>query len=199
MNTPTFADKNPVVLFQDWLDEATATEPNDPNAMCLATADTKGRPNARMMLLKGLDDRGFVFYTNLDSPKSLEIIENPQVCLCFHWKTLLRQVRVEGIAEPVTKEEADTYYASRPRGSRIGAWASRQSQKLESRDELLARVKKFEEEFKDKENPPRPENWSGFRVVPTEIEFWEQKEFRLHERINFIRTADGWTNEILNP
>lgn len=199
MNTSTNTNGNPIALFQAWMDDAAKTEPNDPNAMCLATSDNKGRPNARMMLLKGLDERGFVFYTNLDSPKSLEIIENPQVCLCFHWKTKTRQVRIEGIAEPVTKEEADTYYNSRPRGSRIGAWASRQSQKLESREDLLARVKEFEEKFKDKEDPPRPDNWSGFRVVPTEIEFWEQKEFRLHNRINYQRTENGWTITILNP
>jgi pyridoxamine 5'-phosphate oxidase len=194
---------DPFALFVTWFEEAAASEPNDPNAMCLATASPFAAPSARMVLLKGLDGpgvpgRGFVFYTNLESRKGGELAANPQVALLFHWKTLGRQVRVEGRVSPVSAEEADSYYASRARGSRIGAWASRQSRPLASRSELEAAVEAFEGRFPG-EDIPRPSHWSGFRVTPARIEFWRDMPFRLHERNVFERDAEGWRSGMLFP
>jgi pyridoxamine 5'-phosphate oxidase len=194
---------DPFALFVTWFEEAAASEPNDPNAMCLATASPFAAPSARMVLLKGLDGpgvpgRGFVFYTNRESRKGGELAANPQVALLFHWKTLGRQVRVEGRVSPVSAEEADSYYASRARGSRIGAWASRQSRPLASRSELEAAVEAFEGRFPG-EDIPRPSHWSGFRVTPARIEFWRDMPFRLHERNVFERDAEGWRSGMLFP
>jgi pyridoxamine 5'-phosphate oxidase len=194
---------DPFALFATWFEDAAASEPNDPNAMCLATASPFAAPSARMVLLKGLDGpgvpgRGFVFYTNLESRKGGELAANPQVALLFHWKTLGRQVRVEGRVSPVSAEEADAYYASRARGSRIGAWASRQSRPLASRSELEAAVEAFEGRFPG-EDIPRPAHWSGFRVTPARIEFWRDMPFRLHERNVFERDAEGWRSGMLFP
>ena len=194
---------DPFAQFTAWIEEAAATEPNDPNAMCLATATPDGAPSARMVLLKGLDEpgvsgRGFVFYTNLDSRKGGELAANPQVALLFHWKTLGRQVRVEGRATPVSDEEADAYYSSRARGSRIGAWASRQSRPLASRSELEAAVEAFEGRFPG-EDVPRPPHWSGFRVTPARFEFWRDMPFRLHERTVFEADGAGWRSSLLYP
>lgn len=189
---------DPIARFEAWLAEATASEPNDPNALCLATATPDGRPSARMVLLKGVDARGFVFYTNLESRKGGELAANPHAALCFHWKTLQRSVRVEGPVEAVSREEADAYYASRARGSRIGAWASRQSRPLEGRWALERAVAETTLRFGVGEIP-RPEHWSGFRVLPERIEFWRDMPFRLHERQVFHRAGEGWRIEALYP
>lgn len=197
------ATDDPVAVFEAWMAEAATSEPNDPNAVCLATATPEGRPSARMVLLKGVDrDRpggGFVFYTNLESRKGQELAANPFAALCFHWKTLQRSVRVEGRVEPVSAEEADAYYASRARGSRIGAWASRQSRPLEGRWALEKAVAEFTVKFGIGEIP-RPAHWSGFRLLPERIELWRDMPFRLHERRVFHRTAaGGWEMEMLYP
>ena len=190
---PTTED--PIPLFEGWMAEAAKTEPNDPNAVCLATATPDGRPSARMVLLKGVDGRGFVFYTNLESRKGGELTANPHAAMCFHWKTLQRSVRVEGAIEPVSAEEADAYYASRARGSRIGAWASRQSRPLEGRFALEKAVAEYTLKFGVGEIP-RPDFWSGFRLLPARIEFWRDMPFRLHERRVFHRAAGGAGREL---
>jgi pyridoxamine 5'-phosphate oxidase len=189
---------DPFARFEEWLAEATRSEPNDPNAVCLATSTPEGRPSARMVLLKGLDPRGFVFYTNLESRKGGELAANAEAALCFHWKTLRRSVRVEGPVEPVSEAEADAYYASRARGSRIGAWASRQSRVLEGRWALEKAVAEYTLQFGIGEIP-RPPFWSGFRVLPRRIEFWRDMPFRLHERQVFHREGEGWRVEALYP
>jgi len=190
--------ENPHTLFEEWLSEAEANEINDPTAMALATADSEGQPSVRMVLLKGHDKRGFVFYTNLGSRKSSEITENPNVALLFHWKSLRRQVRVEGPLSQVTDAEADAYFASRARLSRIGAWASDQSQPLESRAVLEARVAEVEKRFEG-QDPPRPKDWSGFRVQPRRIEFWQDGAFRLHDRIVYDFENGLWRTQRLFP
>lgn len=189
---------DPYALFAAWMAEATKTEPNDPNAVCLATTTPEGRPSARMVLLKGVDPRGFVFYTNLESRKGRELAANPEAALCFHWKTLARSVRVEGAVEPVSAAEADAYYATRARGSRIGAWASRQSRPLEGRFALEKAVAEYTLKFGLGEIP-RPEFWSGFRVLPRRIEFWRDMPFRLHDRQVFHAAGEGWRIEALYP
>ncbi|GJM03005.1 MAG: pyridoxine/pyridoxamine 5'-phosphate oxidase [Rhodomicrobium sp.] len=178
----------PFTLFGTWLKEAEASELNDPNAMSLATVDVSGLPNVRMVLLKGFSPEGFVFYTNKESAKGREIIANPQAALCFHWKSLRRQVRVRGPLTEVSSAEADDYYNSRPRGSQVGAWASQQSRELESRFALEKRVAKFGTKFAVGEIP-RPDYWSGFCLTPLEIEFWHDRPFRLHDRLQFKRSA----------
>ena len=189
---------DPFARFEAWLAEAARSEPSDPNAVCLATSTPDGIPSARMVLLKGVDPAGFVFYTNLESRKGAELLTNPNAALCFHWKTLARSVRVEGRVEPVSPAEADAYYASRARGSRIGAWASRQSRPLESRFALEKAVAEYTMKFGISEIP-RPEFWSGFRLVPRRIEFWRDMPFRLHDRQVFHREGDGWRIEALYP
>lgn len=187
-----------IARFEAWMAEAERSEPNDPNAMTLATATSDGTPSARMVLLKGVDDRGFAFYTNLESRKALVLKNNPRAALIFHWKSLKRQVRIEGLVEPVDEAEADAYFASRPRISQIGAWASKQSQPLKGRFELEARVARFAAKF-HVGAVPRPEFWSGFRVVPQRIEFWEEQAFRLHDRVVYHRRDEGWATERLYP
>lgn len=192
--------ENPFDLFGQWLDEAKETEPNDPNAMALATANADGQPALRMVLLKDVDERGFVFYTNLESNKGRDLAENPKAALLFHWKSKRRQVRVEGKVVPVSTEEADAYFASRPRGSQIGAWASDQSRPLESKYALEKNVAKFAAKF-GIGSIPRPDHWSGFRIVPERIEFWQDGKFRLHDRFVFRRASDqeAWHIERLYP
>jgi pyridoxamine 5'-phosphate oxidase len=189
---------DPDALFEEWLAEARLSEPNDPTAMALATADREGRPSVRMILLKGHDARGFVFYTNLDSRKGWELDENPRAALLFHWKSLRRQVRVEGAAEPVAETEADSYFATRKRESQLGAWASDQSRPLDRRETFEARYREMEARFEGGE-VPRPPRWAGWRVVPERIEFWSDRAFRLHERRLFTRGSGGWTEGLLYP
>lgn len=191
-------ETDPLSRFRDWFEEARRTEPNDPDAMALATADSGGRPSVRMVLLKGADDRGFVFYTNLESRKGRELADNPRAALLFHWKSLRRQVRIEGPVSPVDDAEADEYFHSRPRGSRIGAWASAQSRPLEGMFELERRVAEYTAKFGLGEIP-RPPHWSGFRLRPERIEFWKEGRFRLHERIVHIREGESWRLERLYP
>lgn len=190
---------DPFELFRTWLGDAEKTEPNDPNAMSLATVGEDGMPSVRMVLLKGFDEAGFVFYTNLASQKGRELAAHPKAALCFHWKTLKRQVRVEGLVTPVNEAEADAYFASRARDSRIGAWASKQSQAMQGRFELEQRVAKYALKF-NIGAIPRPPFWSGFRIAPHKIEFWRDKPFRLHERSLYVRQADGrWETATLFP
>ncbi|WP_420408576.1 pyridoxamine 5'-phosphate oxidase [Hoeflea sp.] len=188
----------PYRLFASWLEEATASELNDPNALALATVDSDGMPNVRMVLLKGFDERGFVFYTNFESQKGVEILGSMKAAMCFHWKSLRRQVRVRGPVECVSEEEADEYYASRPRGSRIGAWASRQSRPLESRFALEKAVAEYTARHAVGDIP-RPPHWSGFRILPQSVEFWHDRAFRLHDRVVFERTGDAWGKTRLYP
>jgi pyridoxamine 5'-phosphate oxidase len=190
---------DPIAQFQKWLGEAKAHKAIiEPTAMCLATADGKGEPSARMVLLKEADARGFVFYTNLESHKSLDLAANPKAALCFYWPPLGRQVRVEGMAEAVSAAEADAYFQSRPRDSRIGAWASKQSRPLSGKAELVEAVAREGLRFGIGEIP-RPEFWSGWRVVPIIIEFWQEGKFRLHDRERFTRRGDGWDVVRLYP
>lgn len=189
---------DPFALFDEWFAAAQASEPNDAEAMALATADTAGNPSVRMVLLKGHGPDGFVFYTNAGSRKGNELAANPNVALMFHWKTLRRQVRIEGLAEPVPAAEADAYYATRTRDSQLGAWASDQSQSLDRRETLEARFAAMAKRFEG-QPVPRPPHWKGRRVVPTHIEFWSDGANRLHERRLFIRTEGGWAEGLLYP
>jgi pyridoxamine 5'-phosphate oxidase len=189
---------DPFALFDAWYAEARGSEPNDPDAMALATASAEGRPSVRMVLLKGHDARGFVFYTNLDSRKGAELAENPNASLLFHWKSLRRQVRIEGRVSAVSDSEADAYFATRGRDSRLGAWASDQSRPLPDRATFEARVEAMRERF-GAGDIPRPPRWSGFRVAPQRIEFWSDREARLHERRLFERIGEGWREGLLYP
>jgi pyridoxamine 5'-phosphate oxidase len=193
------AASDPFALFGEWLAEATEREPNDPTAMALATVDEAGMPDLRMVLLKGYEGGGFVFYTNLHSRKGQQLASEPRAALLFHWKSLRRQVRVRGNVEPVSAAEADAYFASRPRGARIGAWASNQSEPLESRFALEKAVAEYTAKYAIGEIP-RPRYWSGFRIVPQQIEFWHDRPFRLHDRVVFSRTSEGgWEKTRLYP
>lgn len=194
------AGDDPFSLFNEWMELARAKEPEDPNAMALATADSDGFPDVRMVLLKGVDPQGFVFYTNLESDKGEELKANPRAALCFHWKSLRRQIRVRGTVTPVSDAEADEYFASRARDSQIGAWASKQSRPLETRFELEKQVAVYAAKF-GLGKVPRPPHWSGFRIVPIRIEFWHNRPFRLHDRFVFERDtpAAPWRTKRLYP
>ena len=190
--------EDPIAAFSAWLEEAEASEPRDANAMTLASLGADGMPSSRMVLLKGVDARGFVFYTNFESRKGRELLAHPKAALLFYWKSLNRQVRVEGEVEAVSGEEADAYFASRPRPARIGAWASDQSRPMEGRFALEKRVAEYGLKYAVGE-VPRPPHWSGFRVLPRAIEFWQEGAFRLHQRLVYYREGDAWRTERLYP
>ena len=179
---------NPIDLFKNWFNKAEESEINDPNALALGTADQKNQPSVRMVLLKGLSNEGFVFYTNFNSKKGSDLKNNQQASMCFHWKSLRRQVRVIGKVQQVSEKEADEYYNSRPYKNRIGAWASNQSKKLDSRDFFIKRIAEFEKKYPDQNKVPRPPHWSGWRILPKEIEFWLDGEGRIHERLNYKKS-----------
>ena len=190
---------DPFEVFAEWFGEAEASEPADPNAMALATVDAEGLPDVRIVLLKSYDPAGFVFYTNRESTKGVELAANPRAALCFHWKSLGRQVRVRGDVTPVSDEESDAYFSTRPKGSQIGAWASKQSRPVESRFALERAVAKYAAKF-GLRTVPRPPHWGGYRLTPSSIEFWHAQTFRLHDRVMFVADgAGGWRREQLYP
>tara|TARA_B100002052_G_scaffold284883_1_gene297197 strand:- start:77 stop:709 length:633 start_codon:yes stop_codon:yes gene_type:complete len=191
--------ENPIDLFRKWFAKAKESEINDPNALALATSNNKNQPSVRMVLLKGLSERGFVFYTNFNSKKSEDIKDNKNVSMCFHWKSLRRQVRIIGKVEKVSDKEADSYFNSRPYKNKIGAWASSQSKILDKRENFLKKIKEFEKKYPDQNNVPRPEYWSGWRVLPNEVEFWVDVEGRIHERLSYKFKNDKWIKELLYP
>jgi len=194
---PAMTD-DPFALFDAWYAEARQSEINDSNAMALATADAAGQPSSRMVLLKGHDQRGFVFYTNRESRKAGELAENAKAALLFHWKSLRRQIRIEGAVTLASDAESDAYFASRSRDSQLGAWASDQSRPLDARATFEARFAEMEARFADGD-VPRPPHWGGYRVVPARIEFWQDRAHRLHERRLFVRDGDGWMEGLLYP
>ena len=191
--------ENPIELFKKWFSKADKSEINDPNAVAIATSDINNQPNVRMVLLKGLSDEGFVFYTNFNSKKGAELKGNQKASMCFHWKSLRRQVRVLGKVDEVTPKEADDYYNSRPYKNRISAWASAQSEVLDKRETFLEKIKEFEKKYSNQNNVPRPPHWSGWRLLPSEIEFWVDGEGRVHERLRYKKFKDKWKKEILYP
>lgn len=197
---PAFLDKeNPFELFKLWMEEAEKSEANDPNAVNVATVDSSGQPDNRMVLLKGLTENSFIFYTNLESKKSRDLRNNPKASMCFHWKSLLRQVRIQGSVQLVDGKTADEYYNSRPYESRIGAWASSQSEVMKHRDEFEEKINEFKKKYPDQHNVPRPTYWSGWALTPYKIEFWKDVKNRLHQRLCYSRIGEAWSKEILYP
>jgi len=195
-----FMDLNdPVELFKLWMVEAEKNEINDPNALSLATTSNKNEPSVRMVLLKELSPKGFVFYTNLNSPKSSDLKNNPKAAMCFHWKSLQRQVRVSGTVTQVEDKEADLYFNSRPYESRIGAWASDQSKVMNKREEFLKKIDEFKKKYKEEKNLPRPKHWTGWCLNPSSFEFWLGDQYRIHERLKYNKVLNNWKKEILFP
>ena len=192
-------EANPIVLFKKWFSVAEKSEINDPNALSLATSTSNGIPSVRMVLLKGYDENGFIFYTNFNSKKGNDLKKNPNASMCFHWKSLRRQIRISGNAVVIDDKEAADYYNSRASGSRIGAWASSQSQIMNKRKEFLDKIKEYENKYPDQKKVPRPPHWSGWRVEPENIEFWLEIKYRIHERLNYRKENGKWTKEILYP
>ena len=191
---------NPIELFRVWMEEAKKTEPNDPNALALATSDKDNNPSVRMVLLKDFSKDGFTFYTNLNSQKGNELKDNPKAAMCFHWKSLLRQIRITGQIKKVSDKVADEYYNTRGYESRIGAWASKQSTILKNRDELLKSIETFKQKYNDQSKVPRPDHWSGWNLIPSSIEFWLDGDSRIHERLKYDREETGsWIKSLLNP
>jgi len=190
---------DPIELFKLWMDDAKKSEPNDPNAVSLATSNNNF-PSVRMVLLKDFSQKGFIFYTNLNSQKGNELKENPKAAMCFHWKSLLRQIRINGVVTQVADDVADKYYNSRSYESRIGAWASKQSKELTSRDQLIDSIKKYKGKYNDENNVPRPSHWSGWVLSPQSIEFWLDGDSRIHERLKYIKdSSDQWIKSLLSP
>ena len=196
-----FLDKNdPIDLFEAWMNEAKKTEPNDPNAVALGTSDQNNSPSVRMVLLKDFNKDGFVFYTNLNSQKGNDLKNNPKAAMCFHWKSLLRQIRINGVVQKVSDKVADEYYNTRGYESRIGAWASKQSSVLSNRDELLNSIEKYMKKYNNKNEVPRPDHWSGWNLIPTSIEFWLDGDSRIHERLKYTKDDFGnWSKSLLSP
>ena len=191
---------DPLELFEKWYDEAKKKEINDPNALALGTASKTGVPSVRMVLLKGYDKNGFVFYTNLNSQKGNELKDNPNATMCFHWKSLLRQIRIVGTLKLVDRKTADDYYNTRAYESRIGAWASKQSSILKNRKELLDSLERFKKKYNDKNNVPRPDHWSGWNLKPSSVEFWLDGDNRIHERLKYtLNENNSWTKNLLSP
>jgi pyridoxamine 5'-phosphate oxidase len=191
---------DPIQLFKVWMDEAKKSELNDSNALSLATTNKNNFPSVRIVLLKDFSQNGFVFYTNLNSQKGNELKENPKAAMCFHWKSLLRQIRINGRVTQVTDEDADQYYNSRAYESRIGAWASKQSEELTSRDQLINSIKEYKNKYSDENKVPRPSHWSGWNLSPLSIEFWLDGNNRIHERLKYIKDSSGqWTKSLLSP
>ena len=190
---------DPIELFKMWMDDAKKSEPNDPNAVSLATSNNNF-PSVRMVLLKDFSQNGFIFYTNLNSQKGNELKENPKAAMCFHWKSLLRQIRINGVVTQVADDVADKYYNSRSYESRIGAWASKQSKELTSRDQLIDSIKEYKDKYNDENNVPRPSHWSGWILSPQSIEFWLDGDNRIHERLKYIKdSGDKWIKTLLSP
>ena len=196
-----FLDKNdPIDLFEVWMNEAIKTEPNDPNAVALGTSDQNNSPSIRMVLLKNFNKDGFVFYTNLNSQKGKELKNNPRAAMCFHWKSLLRQVRINGEVQKVSKEVADEYYNTRGYESQVGAWASKQSSILNNRNELLNSIEEYKKKYNNKKEVPRPDHWSGWNLIPISIEFWLDGDSRIHERLKYTKDSSGnWNKSLLSP
>jgi len=191
---------DPIQLFKVWMDEANKSEPNDPNALSLATSGKNNFPSVRMVLLKEFNQKGFVFYTNLNSQKGNELKENPNAAMCFHWKSLLRQIRISGTVTQVEDKVADQYYSSRGYESRIGAWASKQSKEIENREALIKSIKDFKQKYSDEKNVPRPSHWSGWNLSPSSIEFWLDGDNRIHERLKYTIDDNGnWIKSLLSP
>tara|TARA_B100001093_G_scaffold265128_1_gene253488 strand:+ start:756 stop:1382 length:627 start_codon:yes stop_codon:yes gene_type:complete len=192
--------EDPIQLFNEWMEKAKKSELNDPNAVALATSNKNNKPSLRMVLLKDFNENGFVFYTNLNSQKGNELKENPFAAMCFHWKSLLRQIRIIGKISLVSDELADEYYASRAYESRIGAWASNQSEELKTRGQLIKSIEDYKKKFDDKKNVPRPRHWSGWNLSPDSIEFWLDGDNRIHERLKYTKNSSGeWTKSLLSP
>ena len=190
---------DPIELFKLWMDDAKKSEPNDPNAVSLATSNNNF-PSVRMVLLKDFSQNGFIFYTNLNSQKGNELKENPKAAMCFHWKSLLRQIRINGLVTQVADDVADKYYNSRSYESRIGAWASKQSKELTSRDQLIDSIKEYKDKYNDENNVPRPSYWSGWILSPQSIEFWLDGDGRIHERLKYVKDRNGqWIKSLLSP
>ena len=191
---------DPIKLFNEWMNEAKKKEPNDPNAVSLATSNENNIPSVRMVLLKDFNQNGFVFYTNLNSQKGKELMKNPYAAMCFHWKSLLRQIRIVGKISLVSNEVADKYYSSRAYESRIGAWASNQSEELKTRNQLMKSIEDFKNKFNDEKNVPRPSHWSGWNLSPDSIEFWLDGDNRIHERLKYSKkSSGGWSKSLLSP
>jgi pyridoxamine 5'-phosphate oxidase len=190
---------DPLELFSIWMEEAKKNEINDPNALSLATTNENNEPNVRMVLLKGLSKKGFVFYTNFNSPKSSDLKNNPKAAMCFHWKSLQRQIRILGSVSKVSDKEADNYFNSRPYESRIGAWASDQSKVMNKREDFLKKIEEFKSKYKDEKILPRPEHWSGWCLNPSSLEFWLGDKYRIHERLKYKKISNVWKREILYP
>ncbi|MDA9233905.1 pyridoxamine 5'-phosphate oxidase [Candidatus Pelagibacter sp.] len=200
LNSCFLDTKDPIELFKIWMKEAKRSEPNDPNALALATADINSIPSVRMVLLKDVTKDGFVFYTNLDSKKGNDLKENPNASMCFHWKSLLRQIRINGKLFKVSDKAADEYYNSRAYESRIGAWASKQSKILKNRDELFTSISEYKKKYNEKDKVPRPKHWSGWNLIPSSIEFWLDGENRIHERLKYTKDTNGkWNKFLLSP